>query len=271
MEFHSHQVGQTYSPETGIVSWPNRTGPDAVPPLSLRSTSQLAQWEPMTPEKFKLMALDRGVIGEEVHVPGRVVRPDLVAVAVTPPGFVFRWEQGGGLWISDVRRLAKLENPLANTVNGAWSRYTGSVDPEDVDPHAGSAQIGDGTMPFPIDGGHLAVTSLMDCVNVAGTLVNEVGYDFEVANYTPEAAAFVEQQLGVNVGDIKDWHEANRHRMLNSLFGHTAPFDHTAACTALRLAVDRSTRQQRVHNRLAKALPEVATRVQRQPPQRPAP
>lgn len=267
IEDHSSQVGQTYSPETGIASWPNRTGADAIPPLSLRSNTQLAKWEPITPEKFKLMALDCGVIGEDIQVPGRVVRPTLTAVAVTPPGFVFRWEHASRLWVSDVRRLAELKNPLADRWNGAWSRYTERADPGTIDPHTGSALIGDGAMPTPFHREHFMVNSLAECANTAGTLVHELGYNPAIADYTPETVAFIQTQFGVNVSGIKDWHDANRHRMINSLFGHTASFDHTAACTALRLAVDRSRRQQRIPNQLAKALPKVA---KRQPPQRPA-
>jgi hypothetical protein len=223
IEDRSDQVGQTYSPDTGIVGWPNRIGPDAIPPISLRSNSQLAKWEPLAPKKFNIMALDQGVIGEDIQVPGRVVEPYLAAVAVTPPGFVFRWEHPRGLWISDVRRLAELKHPLANTSNSSWSKYKSTVGARDIDPHAGSAHIGDGTMPAPVNAENLSPSSLAQCSSIAGALIHNIGYDPSLANYTPEVKAFIQQQFGVNVDHIGDWHEAIRHRTLNRLLGGTAP------------------------------------------------
>ncbi len=73
------------------MGWPAAPGTERAAPISLR-TSRLSGWEPMTPEKFELMALDRGVIGNDDGPPERVTEPEMTAVAVSPQGFVFRWD-----------------------------------------------------------------------------------------------------------------------------------------------------------------------------------
>jgi hypothetical protein len=102
-----------------------------------------------------------------------------------------------------------------------------------------------------------------------GSPLAESGND-PCGDYTLEAAAFVNNQFGVDTNRI-DWPAANKARLINDSFSHSAPFDPAAACAALRLAVVNNRVQRTTPAAIGQALSrDVAARVQRQPPTRPA-
>lgn len=247
-------VGQTYSLETGLVGWPDPTTAEQLAPLSLRN-SRLSGWEPMTAEKFELMALERGIIGEEIVAPGRMLDASIVTVVVSPQGFVFHWDHSGTVSISHVSQLESTPQPLVHTYMEAWHIYKPKHDIivdiggfEESSPTALALVNKSGKtsnprsrkrFPKPRDPRHLRFTHLGEAArNIAPLLIEAHDYTFE--DYTPEAAEFVQKQFGVDVNNV-DWHAANKARLISNSFAHSAPFDPAAACAALRLAIVNNT------------------------------
>lgn len=208
----------------------------------LRDKPKLAGWEPMTPDKLSLMALEWGVAGDDNGLPWRVTEPWLSAVVVSPDGFVFQWhDDGTHLGVSDVRRLAGVDSSLS-VMRGDWDEYS-IVGNEVHGPGlrgtpARQAQVGNGTNPLPSDKNLVLVDSLADCGAAAAPPIGDAGSRVE-GEFAPEAAEFVAQQFGVDVARI-DWDKANKHRVISHSFSGSAPFDPVAACAALRLALATS-------------------------------
>lgn len=267
----SGRVAQTYSLETGLVGWPLAAG---IGPISLR-TPRLSSWEPMTPKKFELMALDRGLIGREVpgndnERLGHVIEPEMAAVVVSPQGFVFYWDGSHRVLVSDVGRLADSSQPLTGYKSESqWSNY--SLDEGHVQGpgHGGVARdeagVGNGVTPILVDPEQLYFDSIAEFGMRMGSPVDESRNEL-FGRYMPAAAAFVKDQFGVDTSRI-DWQAANTERFINDSFSHTAPFDPASACAALRHAVA----QQAAPAAINKAFTRTATpQTQRSPIQRPA-
>lgn len=101
-----------------------------------------------------------------------------------------------------------------------------------------------------------------------GSPLEESGND-PCGGYTPDAAAFVSDQFGINANGM-DWPAANKARLINDSFSHSAPFDPASACAALRLAVVNNKVRQTAPAAIGQALSRnPTTRAQRQPPTRP--
>ncbi len=267
------RVAQTYSLETGLVSWRHPSQQPHVPIL-LRGNSRLASWEPMTSQKFALMALDRGSAGEAKDMPGRVAWPQIAAVVVSPQGFVFRWEDSS-LCISDVKRLANISEPLANGQEG-WNEYQITYTDKGrivVGPGFGEtaldrAWVGNGEAPLPNGPDNFKVPTLAAYNNVAALPILESEND-PCGDYAPEAVAFVGQQFGVDPNAV-DWQAANAARFASEQFSHSAPFDPVAACSALRLAGVSSKIQSTAPPAINRKIPPaIAAQVQRHPSPRP--
>jgi hypothetical protein len=267
----SSRVAQTYSLETGLVEWPLTAG---IGPISLR-TPRLSSWEPMTPKKFELMALDRSLIGREVpgndnERLGRIIEPEMAAVVVSPQGFVFYWDGSRSVLVSDVGRLADSPQPLTGYKSESqWSKY--SLDRGHVQGpgHGGVARdeagVGNGVTPILVHPGQLYFDSIAEFGMMMGSPIDESHNDC-CGKYTPAAAAFVQDQFGVDASHI-DWQAADKERHINGSFSHTAPFDPASACAALRHAVT----QQAAPAAVSAAFTRTATtRPQRSPTQRPA-
>ncbi|MGH3521518.1 MAG: hypothetical protein ACRDU4_01515 [Mycobacterium sp.] len=102
-----------------------------------------------------------------------------------------------------------------------------------------------------------------------GSPLAESGND-PCGDYSPAAAAFVNNEFGVDISGI-DWPAANKARLINDSFSPSAPFDPASACAALRLAVVNDKVQQTAPAAIGQAFSRnAATRAQRQPPTRPA-
>jgi hypothetical protein len=264
-------VAQTYSLEAGSVWWPDPTGQEQLPPISLRN-SRLSSWEPMFIEKFELMALEKGVQGEDVDLiaPWQITDAKAAAVVVSPEGFVFHWNYLGNVSISDVGRLADLSQPLTDTTLPMWRTYQPKdnrvIDVTDMiedryEPRP-AALVGNCVAPKITDPRDVSIETLADCAKQMARPLRESGND-PYGDYTPQAAEFVRRQFGVDV-DAIDWHAANKARLISDSFGSYTPFDPASACAALRLAI--------VNNRVKHTAPaaidqafsrELATRIQR--------
>lgn len=269
----TYRVAQTYSLETGLVYWPGATAGGSQALVSLRANSQLAIWEPMTSSKFASMALESGAAGEDINIAGRVIHPEMAAVTVSPQGFVFCWDSNGGLAVSDVGRLANVHEPLAHRRDG-WSRYLPGENRTVSGPGNGRippdrAQVGNGRAPYPVDPEQIYVKTLAHCGIMAASSIEDSGNDI-LGTYTPEAAAFVKQQFGVEVNDI-DWQDANQARLINEKFFHTALFDPHAARAALRLAIANNKARQTTPTPTSPAPPRdlIGRALPRQPRSRP--
>lgn len=248
------RVGQTYSLETGLVGWPDPVTGQQLAPLSL-GNSRLSGWEPMSAEKFELMALERGIIGEDIIAPGRMLDASIVTVVVSPQGLVFHWDHSGTVSISHVSQLATIPQPLVHTSMEAWHIYKPKHDiVVDIGGYEGppptTLALVDKSgrtpnprsrprFPKPRDPRDLRFTHLGEAArNIAPLLIESNNYTFE--DYTPAAAEFVQQQFGVDVDNV-DWHAANKARLISNSFAHSTPFDPAAACSALRLAIVNNT------------------------------
>ena len=86
----------------------------------------------MTAAKFELMALERGILGEDIAAPERITEADIVTVAVSPQGFVFHWNDSGTVSISHVSRLTDIPQPLVYTSMDAWHLYKPKFNPNRV-------------------------------------------------------------------------------------------------------------------------------------------
>ena len=276
-------VAQTYSLDTGLVWWPDPTGREQLPPMPLRN-SRLSSWEPMVLEKFELMALEKGVLGEDLITPSRITDATMAIIVISPEGFVFYWDHFGDVSISDVGRLADAPQPLVDTTLPTWRTYHPKdnrvIDVTDMienrhEPRP-AALVGNCIAPKLRDPRDLLIDTLSDCAKQMATPLTESGND-PYGNYTPRAAEFVWQQFRVDVDSV-DWHAANKARLISDSFSRSAPFDPSLACAALRLAI--------VNNRVKHTAPaaidqartaadqafsrELAARVQRHLPSGPA-
>lgn len=250
------RVGQTYSLDTGMVGWSDPATGEQVAPISLRDP-RLSSWEPMTGEKFELMALERGIVGEYLIAPGRISEADIAAVVVSPQGLVFHWDSAGTVSISDVNRLANTQQPLVHISLDAWHLYKPKFNPNQVIDIGGYEEPPPTTLalvdksgatpnpryrqryPKPRDPKDLIFNSLDEAARNIAPLLSGSGNDTD-GDYTPAAAEFVRQQFGVDV-DTVDWHAANKARMISNSFSYSATFDPAAACAALRLAIVNNT------------------------------
>lgn len=248
------RVGQTYSLETGLVGWPDPETGEQRNMLSLgNSRLRSSSWEPMTGEKFELMALERGIIGDNIAMPERVTDTNIVTVVVSPQGFVFHWDHTATVSISHVSRLADIPQPLVSTSMDAWHLYKLTFgDPNRITDIGGSDEPPPATLalvdksgtshphhqwcfPKPRHPNEFIFDSLGEAAaNIAPLLTGSKNYTSE--DHTPAAAEFVLRQFGVDVDDV-NWHAAIEARFISSAFTHSASFDPAAACAALRLAI----------------------------------
>lgn len=233
-------VVQTYSLETGLAGWPEATDTESI---SLRTPRRLPGWEPMTPKKFELMALDRGVIGPSAAgndhgQPKRIIEPKMAAVVVSPEGFVCYWDGSHSVLVSDVERLGHSPQPLTDR-SGDWSRYRLYGDQIQGPGHGGVARdeagLGNGVTPILIHSEQLYFDSIAQFGMTMLSPIEESHNDC-YGEYTPAAARFVKDQFGIDASRI-DWPAANEARQINDSFSHSAPFDPIPACAALRQAV----------------------------------
>lgn len=280
-------VGQTYSLETGLVGWPDLATGEQLAPLSLRDR-RLSGWEPMSAEKFELMALERGIVGEDIIAPGRMLDASIVTVVVSPHGLVFHWDHTGTVSISDVSRLASTPQPLVHTSMDIWHIYKPKHDIVvdiggfEEPPPTTLALVGKSgatpnprsrqRFPKPRDPKDLRFTCLGEAArNIAPLLIESGNPPYD--DYTPAAAGFVRQRFGVDVDSV-DWHAANKARLISNSFANSTPFDPASACAALRLAIVNNTVKHTAHAAIVEARTaadqafsrELATRIQRHPP-----
>ena len=135
-------AGRPSSPVLGRPRSPQRAGPAATQGLSPTSVPHLGtlvrghadlvrrrwtakrQQPRRPPTSSPLRRLVLRLAGENPSPRRGVIEPEMAAVVVSPQGFVFRWGDTSGVSVSDVRRLAASEQPLVNTWNTMWSRYS---------------------------------------------------------------------------------------------------------------------------------------------------
>lgn len=222
----------TYSLDTGVVRWRDPSTGEYPPPIALRSNTRLAQWEPMTRDKFELIALELGVLDGDDSSPTPTEDLGIAALVVSPEGHIFGWDRSG-LAVSDVRRLSALgQRPLIDPIHhrGQWADG------------ATRALVGSGMIPQLADdlGFGLDGPDLPDYAHEAMIMLAESG-NRDTGLYTPDAAQFIADQFGVDAHTV-DWAAANKARLINASFAEIAPFDPISATQALRLAAGNSTR-----------------------------
>jgi hypothetical protein len=266
-EWLSREVAQTYCLETGTLHWPGL--PDR-PPLSLRETGPLAEWEPMNVGKFEAIAADAGVVGREHSIPGRVTWPSTSALVVSPQGFLMRWSQGF-IRTSDVARLAGTHQPLASKKDG-WNEYYHARGDEGDDPMAGPGfrgspvargWVGNERTPYPHGIEDLNVTTLAGCNRRAISPIDLSENDAYGA-YTPETIDFIRHHLGTDPRTV-DWDAAGSHRLSNAQYANTAAFNPAPARAALQRALapkpsmrpanTRTSGSKPAHTRVTRRLP----------------
>jgi hypothetical protein len=236
----SRGVGLTYNLETGILRW-LKADAQRWGQLSLRD-GRLAAWEPMTPEKMVLIAIDIGIASNfhvPVDYPGRFEAPEVSAVTVNPDGVVFYRDSDDKLSISDARRLtggprAVLEAGGTSAIldTGEWAHFLLSPKGKITAVGLQALEAG-GRILAPNDPRNFGFTSLGNCSWQAGTLIGSY------RPFSPEAAAYVVQRFGVDPHQIDrtGWISANKARLLSASFTNSTPFDPHAAIAALRIAV----------------------------------
>lgn len=235
------QPALTYSLETGRVCFRNPTdGSRSF--VDLRAGSRLLAWEPMTPEKFELMAIELGIVGHpDAETPLAIFEPDIAAITVSPDGHVFHRDRSDyTMCVSDVLRLSDSPAPLWQTAGPQWSKYSYEEDvPVSKYGEPVAARVGSGIIPVP-DRDHFQAVSLAECSAWALVPLEETD-NRTVGPYSDEAAAFVRDNFGVDTAAVKS-REAAKARYIGNFMTHDLPpFDPIPACGALRLASQNAT------------------------------
>jgi hypothetical protein len=239
----SRAVGLTYNLETSVLRWLKADG-QTWGQLLLRS-GRLATWEPLTPEKIGLIAINLGVISNfhvPVNYPGRFENPEVSAVTISPDGVVFYRETDDKLSISDITRLAGGAHAIIDAGGtsaildtGEWTHFQLSPRGKITSSGPDRVAVGNGQLPNPTQPSHFGFTSLANCSQQMRTRLEDSGHN-PFHPFTAEATAYVVERFGVDPHDIDHtgWTSANTARRS---FTVNKTFDLDASITALRMAI----------------------------------